>query len=503
MSNSPTQKNTTERAPIVAVMGHIDHGKSSLLDYIRKTKVVASEAGGITQHISAYMVTHTNEAGEEKNITFLDTPGHAAFQAMRTRSADISDIVILIIAADDGIKPQTLEAYEAIKKAGTPFIIAINKIDKPGADPEKVKRNLMEHEIYVEGLGGSIPVVAISAQTGEGVPDLLSLLLLSAELEELTGTSTEPAEGYVIETKHDAKTGIAATLILTSGMIKQGMAIASGDAVAPVRIMSDFQSKRITEAAASTPISITGWSKVPEIGSTFKTFTKKKEAEIYAKEVAVAPELANTPVAKPKADIVVIPLVIKADVSGSIDAIKHEIEKLHSDTVMLKIVHTGIGPISEGDIKSVAGNPETLVVGFNVLIDTVAQHMAERVGVTMHTFDIIYRLAEWLEEKVVERTPVQEIEEVSGEAKILRTFSKTKDKQVMGGKILSGVFALGNTVNVTRRDNIIGKGKVLELQQQKAKTTEVTDGGEFGMMIESKIEITEGDVLTAIRIVKK
>ncbi|PCI29658.1 translation initiation factor IF-2 [Candidatus Wolfebacteria bacterium] len=502
MKETTAQKNTETRAPIVAVMGHIDHGKSSLLDYIRKTKIVEGEAGGITQHVSAYMVTHKNEAGEEKNITFLDTPGHAAFQAMRERSADISDVVILIIAADDGVKPQTLEAYKAIKDANVPFIVAINKIDKPSADAEKVKRDLMEHEIFVEGLGGSVPVVSISAETGEGIPDLLSLLLLAAELEDLKGTSNDPATGYVLEANLDPKKGIAATLILTTGSIEQGMVIASGRALAPVRIMEDFQGKKITRAGTSTPIRITGWSEAPKVGSPFKVFNKKKDAEQAAKSVAI-PEPSNTPPSRPPTDSVVIPIVIKADVSGSIDAIIHEIDRIKTDNVSIKIVQTGIGAISEGDIKSVAGNPNTVVVGFNVKIGNVAQHMAERVGVVIHTFDIIYRLTEWLEEKIVERTPVQETEEIVGEAKIIRTFSKTKDKQVMGGKINSGILAVGNTVNVERRGNNIGKGKILELQQQKKKTEEVNDGGEFGMMIESKVEITEGDSLTAITVVRK
>jgi len=329
--NKPTKENIIERPPIIAVMGHIDHGKSALLDYIRKSNVVAGEAGGITQHISAYEVNHKTKNGEKK-ITFLDTPGHAAFTAMRLRGANIADIAILIVSAEEGPKPQTLEALESIKKAGIPFAIAINKIDKPGANVEKTKNQLVENEIYIEGYGGDIPFVPISAKTGEGIPELLDTVLLIAEMEELKGDKNKPAEGFVLETKLDPQKGVCATLIIKDGSLKTGSFIVCEDKFASIRTVDNFLGKTLTDASFSSPVQITGFKEVPNVGAEFKIFETKKEAEKNATEykdvLGSASKKEIQRISGKDEEKVIIPIVIKADVLGTIEAIQHEINKL-------------------------------------------------------------------------------------------------------------------------------------------------------------------------------
>ncbi len=273
------KENIIKRPPIVVVMGHIDHGKSTLLDTIRKSHIVDSEAGGITQHLSAYVVPHTTKDGANENITILDTPGHAAFQKMRLRGADIADVAILVVSAEDGVKPQTLEALESIKHADIPYVVAINKIDKPGADIPKTQASLIEKEIYIEGMGGDIPWVGISAKTGEGIDELLDLVILTADLAELTGDANAPATGKVIEGNLDPKRGNTATLIITNGTLKSGQCVVAGKTYSPVRIMENYQGNPIKEAGLSAPVRIVGFDSIPKVGVTFTSVANKKEAE--------------------------------------------------------------------------------------------------------------------------------------------------------------------------------------------------------------------------------
>ncbi len=496
--------NAIPRPPVVAIMGHIDHGKSTLLDYIRKTKITEHEAGGITQHIAAYEVIHLNDEGKERKITFLDTPGHEAFAAMRSRGAHASDIVILVIAADDGVKPQTLEAHKAILESNTPHIVAITKIDKPGADPDRVKYSLAEHGIFIEGLGGSVPVVTLSSKTGEGVKELLSMILLVADLEELTGNPEKPAEGVVIETNCDPKKGIAATLIIKDGTLAQGMAVVSQHAVAPVRVMEDFLGKKITSATFSNPIQLTGFNMSPEVGNMFYSFQNKKEAERYAaehKDTLLTQQKTETP---SEGDTVAVPLILKTDTRGSIEAIKHQIQKITLEKVTFSILAEGVGTITENDIKHAGADSTAVVIGFNVKIDASARAAAERQRIQIETFDIIYRLTEFLEKLASERTPRHEVEETLGSAKILKCFSKAKDQQVLGAKLISGTIEVNAPIKILRRAIEIGRGSVTELQEQKARATSVHESGtEFGMKIHAKIEIATGDVIEAVRTVVK
>lgn len=502
------EHNRIERAPIVVIMGHIDHGKSTLLDYIRKTNVVESEAGGITQHISSYEVVHKDEAGTDRKITFLDTPGHEAFSQMRLRGASVADIAILIVSAEDGVKAQTLEAFNAIQKAGIPFIVAINKIDRPNADVDRTKTSLIENEIYLEGLGGDIPYALTSAKTGEGVSDLLDLLLLAAELEELTGDPEVNAEGIVIESNIDTKKGVSATLIIKNGTLKSGMCVVAGSSIAPVRIMEDFMGKKIKEAQFSSPVRLIGFNSVPQVGQPFSSFEKKKDAEKAALEYVAAQKKQKTKADTTSDDeenpVTLIPIVIKTDVLGTVDAVKHEIEKIPvPEHVELRIIHEGAGSISENDVKAAGGDENTIILGFNVAVDERARGMAERAGIEIRTSNIIYELAEWLGEAIKIRTPKRETIEVTGRAKVLKTFSKTKNKQVIGARVEDGVVRLSERVRIIRRNETIGDGNITNLQSQKASVKNVSAVNECGLEINSKAEIAPGDMLEAFVITEK
>lgn len=473
-------------------MGHIDHGKSTLLDTIRKSSVVDGEAGGITQHLSAYVVEHTTSEGQKETLTFLDTPGHAAFQKMRLRGADVADVAILIVSAEDGVKPQTLEALESIKQAGIPYIVAINKIDKPGADVPKTQASLVENEIYIEGMGGDIPWVGISAKAGDGIDELLDLVVLTADLAELTGDTNGVTEGNVIESNMDAKRGNTATLIVTNGTLKSGMFVVAGSAYSPVRIMEDAQGKTIKEAGLSTPLQIVGFNEIPEIGTTFTTVKNKKEAEALVEDNKQAG--AGTAKAFTDTKLPVVPILIKADVLGTIDAIQHELDKFESDRIAVRVIETGVGDITASDVQNVSATKDAIIVGFNVAVARPAKDLAERLDVEIDTFNIIYELSEWLETALKNRTPKREEKQITGTVKILKHFSTQKFTHVLGGRVEEGVIKMNQPVTILRRDIEIGSGIVKNLQQAKADVQEVSDG-EFGMQVETKTEIAAGDHL--------
>ena len=489
--NSKTTPEVTKRPPVVVVMGHIDHGKSTLLDYIRKSNVVDSEAGGITQHLSAYVVPHETKDGAKETITFLDTPGHAAFQKMRLRGADVADVAILVVSAEDGVKPQTLEALSSITQANIPFVVAINKIDKPGANLVRTQSSLIENGIYIEGMGGDIPWAAVSAKTGEGIHELLDLVILAAELAELTGDTNALATGLIIEAKLDTKRGNTATLIIKNGTLKSGQVIVSGTASSPVRIMEDANGKPLKEAGLSVPVRIVGFSEIPVVGSKFVTVENKKDAEKMVSEAA-AKTLAKTRLEA--SDLPIIPILIKADVLGTIDAIEHELNKFESDRIAVRIIDTGVGDITSNDIQNVSATKNAIVVGFNVKVERQAQELAERLGVEIDTFKIIYELSEWLNTALKNRTPQKEEKVVSGKVKILKHFSAQKNTHVLGGRLEEGKIKLNQHVVITRRDIEIGTGVVKNLQQHKSDVQHIEEG-EFGMQLETRAEIAPGDHL--------
>lgn len=489
-----TKQTTTTRPPIVAIMGHIDHGKSTLLDYIRKTAVVAGEAGGITQHLSAYEISIPYQ-GAQREITFLDTPGHAAFTGMRERGATIADIGILVVSAEDGVKEQTIEALNTIRSAKIPFIVAINKIDRPGANIERTKLSLAEQEVLVEGFGGDIPYVAISALQGTGVTDLLETILLVADVENLSANADKVANGLVIESHLDQKRGIAATIIIKDGTLKKGQFIVAGTALATTRIMENFLGKSVDSVSPSMPVQLVGFDELPEVGSEIKVFDKKRDAEDYICQFKI--DCATT---KERviigADMKVVPIIIKTDVFGTAEAIEKEIEKMSIEGLHIKIIHKGNGSISENDIRLAQSDKETIIIGFNVALDARARSINESVGANVQIFDVIYRLIEWLTEEFERRRPRVETREVVGTAKVLKTFSKTKEKQVVGCRVDSGKLVEGAKVSIIRRDFPLAIGTLLEIQKAKQRAKEVSEG-DCGALIMCKTDIAPGDILEA------
>lgn len=495
MTTSPTT-----RPPVVVVLGHVDHGKSSLLDYIRKTNVVAEEAGGITQHTAAYEVVRTDATGVEKKITFIDTPGHEAFGAQRRRGAAVADIAILVVSAEDGVKTQTKEALAAILESNIPYVVAINKIDLPGANIERTLSSLAENEIYVEGRGGSIPYVPVSAKNGDGIDDLLDMVLLVADVGGFTGDSRVPAEGIIVESHRDPRRGISATFIIRNGSLSVGQAVACPGSYAPVRALTSTSGTTLKEATMCAPVIIVGWSDLPTVGSPVRAFNKKKDAEKYAEENApTAVRLENTSGSTDSDDalIATIPLIIKADVMGSLDALKHEVAKIHDERVVIKILHADVGAIGENDIKRAGGDERTVIIGFNTNMESGVREIAERAGVAIHTETIIYKLSEWLTTLVAQRRPKQTVQEVHGKAKLLKLFSSTRSKHIIGARVEEGSIGIGDTVTILRRGEPIGGGKMLELQKARSAAKEVDAGTEFGAKIEASIDLAPGDIIEA------
>jgi translation initiation factor IF-2 len=496
-------KNLVPRPPVIVVMGHIDHGKTTLLDYIRKTKVTEKESGGITQHIGAYEIEAKN-----RKITFLDTPGHEAFSKIRSRGAKIADIAVLVIAADDGLKAQTEEALAAIKEAGIPQIIAINKIDKENANPERVKKELSEKAVQVEEWGGKIPSVNISAKTGQGINELLEMMLLVADMEDLKTDPGANASGFVLESHIDQKRGISAALLVQNGVLKQGMCVVSEDTIAAVRIFEDFLGKPIKEARASSPVKIIGFNKIPQAGAKFESFVTKKEACDFATITLPTPDSNRSPtsVDQPKSDFgsekedkVMIPIIIKADAIGSVEALKKQINKIQSEKVVFNILRMDVGEINEDDVKlASSGGNAAIIIGFHVNCPHNIKMLADRFGINIRLFDTIYEAEEWLEKEVKKREPKEEKIQIIGKAKVLKIFRDEKNKKIIGGKVVSGKIVNGKHVKILRRDFLLGEGKILELQQQKTKTNEINEGEQFGALLQTKVNLAPQDNLEII-----
>lgn len=498
MPTKPTQSASVPRPPIVVVMGHIDHGKSTLLDYIRKTNVVDGEAGGITQHLSAYVVGHKDKEGKDRTITFLDTPGHEAFAGMRNRGAKTADIAILVVSAEDSVKAQTLEAWKTIVECGLPFVVAINKIDKPNANPQKVKLDLAEKGIYLEGFGGDISFAEISAKVGTGIDHLLELVLLMADISELSGDPSAQAEGVVIESHLDPRRGMTATLIVRNGTLSSGMHLASGGAIAGTRIMEDFRLRQTKTASLSDPVGIVGWSEMPEVGGTFHAYETKKEAEQAANENRKPAVLSEARKPDHNFSEKRIPIIIRADTAGTADAVLTEIKKLELPNTKWKILSSGVGGIGEADVRTAAIDPETIIIGFNTKVDTRARELVDQHKVPVEIFSVIYKLSDHLKEVVEARRPRIETTVVGGILKAQKIFGKTKDRQVVGGLVTQGEIAVGNDVRILRREAEIGKGTIVGLEQNRNKTKSVAEGLQCGALIESRIEIAPGDMVEAI-----
>jgi len=495
-----TQKDTAliARPPIVVVMGHIDHGKTTLLDYIRKAGVAAKESGGITQHVGAYEAEFRG-----KRITFLDTPGHEAFSKMRSRGARVADIAILVVAADDSVKPQTKEALSAILIAKIPYLVAINKIDKPTANLERTKSDLAEAGVFLEGRGGNVPYVEISAKEGERVDQLLEAVLLLAELEELKSNRDVMATGVVIESHMDQKRGIAATLLLRDGVLKKGEYVAAGSALSKVKIFEDFTGKLINEARASQPVRIVGFDKLPDVGAEFLAFTTQKEATGFVLSTNSnfkAPKKSDFFPGGIGENEISLGIIIKTDVLGSSEAVEHEIAKLKSDRIDFKILRSEAGDITEDDVKLASSleGARSFIFGFKVKVRGEVLELAEKFGVEIATFDIIYEISDFLKKKMDEIAPPKKENKILGRAKIVKIFGTKGKSQIIGGRVFDGKLKRGASFQLFRREQKISDGKIENLQSGKIDMPEIASGSDFGALIQSKVSAAAGDIIECI-----
>jgi translation initiation factor IF-2 len=492
------------RPPVVTVMGHVDHGKTTLLDKIRNANVVAGEAGGITQHIGAYMVQH-----DDGRITFIDTPGHAAFTKMRARGAQVTDVVVLMVAADDGVMPQTIEAINHAKAAEVPIIVAINKIDKENADVQRVMAQLSEHQLVPESWGGDTITVEMAAAQNLGVDDLLAQLLVVAELEELTANPTGRAKGIVLEANLDTGRGPVATVLVDKGTLKVGDPIVAGAAWGRVRAMIDDQGRQIKEAGPSTPVQVLGLSAVPQAGDEFRAAPDDKTARTVAEAREQRSRLTNqrgdARVQKgvkledifsqiQAGEVATLNLLIKADVHGSLEAVTESLRKLERQDVKLAFVHRAVGGITENDI-SLASATNATIIGFNVRPDRKAREMADNEGVDIRLYEIIYKLLEDIERAMVGMLAPEFEEVVTGEAEVREIFRVPKIGAIAGCYVRSGVISRGTKVRFLREGVIIWKGSITSLKRFKEDAREVREGFECGIGLSDFQDLKQGDLI--------
>ena len=495
-------KDLRERAPIVTIMGHVDHGKTTLLDTIRKSNVTAGEFGGITQHIGAYQVDVNG-----KKVTFLDTPGHEAFTAMRARGASVTDVSIIVVAADDGVMPQTEEAIDHAKAANVPIIIAVNKIDKPTANPERVKSELAEHGIMPEEWGGDNIFVNTSAKKGDGIQELLETILTVADMQELKANPNRLATGTVIEAKLDKGRGPVATLLVQNGTLKQGEPIVVGTCFGKVRRMTDEDGKELKVAGPSTPIEIIGLNDVPEAGDLFKAFDNEKEARALAdrrmrKKIELqrnktsAMSLEDLSREIEAGEIQEIPIIIKADVQGSAEAVKSSMEKLDVKGVKVNVIHATAGAITESDIM-LADASKAMIIGFNVRPDATIRRKAEEAGVSIRLHDIIYKATEEMENAMKGMLAPVYTEVVIGQAEIRETYKVSKIGTIGGCMVTDGKLVNHCGIRLVRDGVVIYTGKLGSLKRFKDDAKEVTVGFECGITIENYNDIKVGDMIEA------
>ena len=489
------------RAPIITVMGHVDHGKTSLLDYIRNEKVADGEAGGITQHVGAYKV----EVGET-GITFIDTPGHEAFTQMRARGANVTDIVVLVVAADDGVMPQTIEAINHSKAANVPIVVAINKCDLPEANPSMIKADLTKYDLITEDLGGEVPVVEVSALKGTGVDDLLETLALVAEIEELKANFNAEASGYIIESRMEVGRGNVATVVVTRGTLKQGDFLYAGQAFCRVKSMFDHNNKTVKSVEPGSPIDIIGWDESPTAGDQFVAVKNQKEAKAKAEEnktklkehdnssFSVESRVSDMMKLLQEGELNTVNVILKADTNGSVEAIKDGINKLATDDVNIQVVHSAVGGIVLSDVD-LASATESLIIGFNVRPDSQARNMAQSKGIDVRTYNIIYELLDDISEAVLGQMTIKTEEAIIGMVEVKTTFRAPKVGVVAGSVVSEGKVELDAKARLLRDGVVIYEGTIVSLRRFKDNVEVVNEGLECGIGLSDYKDIKEGDTI--------
>ena len=494
------------RPPVVAVMGHVDHGKTTLLDAIRQTNVVGGESGGITQHIGAYQVEWPAPAGGFRKMTFLDTPGHAAFATMRAHGATITDIIILVVAADDGVKPQTREVIDHAKAAGVPMVIALTKMDKPDANPDLAKTGLAEAGVLVEGWGGEVPIIEVSTPTRGGIDKLLDTVLVLADMKNLRADPDASAVGVVVEANKQSGRGAIATILIQNGTLRAGESLALGQNWGRVRFMENERGERLTEAGPSTPVVVAGLSGVPKAGESVSVFASEKEAREAAASFARQTETVKS-VAKLRTKgmaalaaragagkLKELNIVLKADVQGSMEAIRQLLNELATDEVAVNIVREGVGDISESDL-SLAQTTGSILIGFRVALGAPMRKLAEQLQVPVSLYDVIYELQDDLRKALSGLLPPEMLETVIGRAKVLQLFRADKREKIVGVRIEEGKLEKGGTVHVMRNKEIVGEGTIESLRREKSEVSDISAGVEAGVGLPGHVDVGEGDVL--------
>ena len=496
------------RDPVVVVMGHVDHGKTSLLDAIRNTNVVSGEAGGITQHIGAYRVNLNG-----RDITFLDTPGHAAFTSMRARGAQVTDVAILVVAADDGIMPQTVEAINHAKAANIPIIVAVNKMDKEGANPDRIKQQLTEYELVPEDWGGSTIVCPISAKRGDGIDNLLEMVLLTADMQELRANPNRRASGTVIEAKLDRGRGPVATVLVQNGTLHAGDIIIAGTSVGRVRAMTDDKGRPIKDAGPSVPVEIIGLSEVPGAGDLFHAVEdermartlveqrKHEEKQEASANIGAKVSLEDLFNQIQQGEMKELNIIVKADVQGSAEAVRASLEKLSNEEVRVRVIHSAVGAVSESDIM-LASASNAIIVGFNVRPDNNARAEAERLGIDMRMYRIIYDCIEEIKSAMKGMLAPKFKEEVIGHAEIRQTFKVSKIGTIAGCYVTDGKITRNSQVRVVRDGIVIHEGELASLKRFKDDVKEVVSNFECGLNVDKFNDIKEGDVIEAFEMVE-
>lgn len=485
-------ENLKPRPPIVTIMGHVDHGKTTLLDSIRKSKVAEGESGGITQHIGAYQIKKNG-----KFITFLDTPGHEAFSEMRARGANVTDLIILVVAADDGVRPQTLEVINRAKFTNTPILVAINKIDKPEANIMRVKQELAGHGVLTEEWGGKIIAVEISAKQKLGIDNLLEMILLEAEMQNLKANPQGKTIGTIIESKVTQGKGTTATVVVQNGTLKVGDIISAGPAFGRIRTLEDENGKKLKFVTPSQPAQISGFSELPQAGDVLQvlpTLDEAKQIALSAQRKNRSHKISSRQALQGDKESKTLNLIIKADVAGSLEAIKQSIVKLKNDEVKINILSEGVGEINESDVL-LASSSKASILAFRSKINSKAISLAKQKSVIIDSYDVIYELLEDITSAVIKLFTPETEKHIFGRGKVLAIFRTEKNEMIIGGRVNEGEIRKNGQISIIRESAEIGKGEILDLQQSKVAAKSIINGNEFGMRIKTSVKIKENDIL--------